>query len=189
MVHSVIFIPGLGNRKAGIMLLTKHWKRYGFEPIVHSVGWNSEPWQPKEKRLVELIGSLSAAGNRVSIVGISAGASAAMNAFALRKEIIHRAISLCGCISVRDAKTKAGLESRAFRESLTAFETQERNLSSADRQRILTLYPRFGDGRIERDDSLLEGSRHVEIPCGGHALSIGLTLTIFSQPLILLLRQ
>lgn len=139
--HKVIVIPGLGDSQTRpLELMTNHWRRQGLEPIVHAIGWhNSENlFELKLHRLVELIDELVDQGDVVSLVGTSAGGSAALNAFIERKNVVHRIINVCGRLNVGPTTGFRSFESKsksspAFAESVKLCETRVESLSSSDR--------------------------------------------------------
>lgn len=194
--HKVIIIPGLGDsRTRPLELMTNHWKRQGLEPIVHVVGWHDseDSFELKLHRLVELIDELVGQGDEVSLVGTSAGGSAALNAFIERKNVVHRIINVCGRLSVGPTTGFRSFESKsksspAFAESVELCETQEKSLSSSDRQKIMTVRAMFGDELVPPETTIIEGAYNTLVPTPEHMLSIGAALTIFSQPLIAFLK-
>lgn len=194
--HSVIIIPGLGDRTRMLAWTVNHWRCYGLDPIVYSVGWRDgeDSFRPKVKRLIELIDELVKKGNRVSLVGTSAGGSAAINAFVKRKRTIHRVITVCSRLRVGPtmglrcfvSKTKS---SPAFGESVRLCESGIRNLSTADRRKIMTVRAMFGDELVPPETTIIDGALNIEIPTGEHMFSIGVALTVFSKSLISFLKH
>lgn len=195
--HKVIVIPGLGDsRTKPLELLTNHWKRQGLEPIVHAVGWHDgeDSFEPKLHRLVEVIDSFVGQGDVVSLVGTSAGGSAALNAFIERKSVVHRVINVCGRLRIGPTTGFRSFESKsksspAFAESVKLAETQEKLLTPSDRQKVMTVRAMFGDELVPPETTVLQGAYNAIIPTAEHVLSIGAALTVFSRPLIVFLRQ
>ena len=101
-VHKVIIIPGLGDETRIPKFLTSHWRSYGLEPVVFAMGWRDgeESFRLKLLRLVKLIDGFVRNGDRVSLVGTSAGGSAALNTYMERKNKIHRVITVCSRLRV-----------------------------------------------------------------------------------------
>ena len=79
--------------------------------------------------------------DRISLIGTSAGGSAAVNAFMERKSKIHRVINICGRLRVGpttgfrsfDSKTKS---SPAFTESVRLCERGIEQLPLPDRRKL-----------------------------------------------------
>src|ERR1019366_397352 len=97
-LQHVIYIPGLGDNKAqGQKLVVKWWFIYGVSGRCHQMKWSDgEPFEPKLKRLIAEIDELNSKGYAVSLIGSSAGASAALNAFAERKNVLGGVAIICG---------------------------------------------------------------------------------------------
>ena len=98
-----------------IELITKHWKNHGIDTTVYNVGQKngSINFEPKLAEIEKLVEELALNGP-VSIIGCSAGASAAFNLFLKRPDVIQKAIGVCG--RIRGASTEWGekLISRPF---------------------------------------------------------------------------
>src|SRR5882762_6381133 len=98
----VVIVLGLGELSSSYVFLTQNWKRkYNIIPIIYTFGWNNkqEAFNIKFPRLMNTIETLIKKGDNVSLIGISAGASAALNAYiALKKKgiKINKYISVCG---------------------------------------------------------------------------------------------
>ena len=193
--HKVILIPGLGDQVKPLEWAVKNWPNHGLEPIVHPVGWHDEElsFEPKLGRLVEMIDRFSQKGDTVSLIGTSAGGSAALNAFIERKKVVHRIVNVCGRLRTGPttgfrsfgAKTAS---SPAFAESVKLCESREEDLSDADRKKIMTVRAMFGDELVPADTTIMQGAFNTTVPTPEHMLSIISALTIFSKPLIVFLR-
>ena len=194
--HNVIFIHGLGDRQDPLKWAVRGWQKHNLEPIMHSVGWRDKElsFEPKLNRLVEMIDEISEKGDLVSLVGTSAGGSAALNAFVERKEVVHKVINVCGRLRTGptsgfrsfEAKSKS---SPSFAESVKLFESREESLSDADKQKIMTVRAMFGDELVPPETTILQGAYNTTVPTIEHVLSITAALTIFSQPLITFLKS
>jgi hypothetical protein len=88
MAHQVIYIPGLGDeRPFGRTFIFKLWRLFGLKVYYFPLGWaDKELFGPKFKRLLTKIDELTEQG-QLSLVGESAGASAGINANAVRKNL------------------------------------------------------------------------------------------------------
>lgn len=194
--HFVIFVPGLVDGVKNIEWATRHWRKYGLEPIVHSVGWRDgeRDFVPKLQRLVGLIDELSSKNNKISLVGTSAGGSVVVNAFYERRNVVHRVINVCGRIRKGQQKgfrslTKRAVSSPSFAQSVELCEKRLEELSGKDRKKIMTVRAMFGDELVPGDTTILKGARNIRVPTPEYLLSIGAALTIFSKPLILFLTK
>lgn len=194
--HSVIFVPGLGEHTTLYKHLTSDWPKYGLNPVIHSIRWRDKNshFQSKLQRLVSLIDTLYESGNTVSLVGVSAGASAALNAFTERKEQVSRVVSVCGRLRTGREKGFRFYEtlfarSPALESSVKQFEENERNLSMEDRRRIMTTRAKFADISAPKETSILDGSYNKEIPMAVHMPTIIVALKIFPKPITVFLKE
>jgi pimeloyl-ACP methyl ester carboxylesterase len=195
--HSVVFVPGLGDYVRLFEHLTRDWAdHYGLNPVIHRIGWRDKEidFQPKLQRLVKLIDELSNSGDTVSLVGVSAGASAVLNVFAERKEQVNKVVSVCDRLRTGHEKGFRSYEarfahSRAFESSVEFFGRNEYKLRVEDRQKIMTVRAKFGDESVPARTSVLEGSYDKQIPLMFHMPSIIAALTVYSKPITIFLKE
>lgn len=193
--HTVIIIPGLGD---GVQLMewaTRHFRLSGLSPLVSSVGWRDDErsFTPKLTRLVGLIDGLLEKGKTVSLIGTSAGGSAALNAFIERRDSIHRVINVCGRLRVGPTtglwsfgdKTKT---SPSFADSVVMCERHQTSLSGNDLKRVMTVVPLF-DETVPRETVGIKGAHNIQIPTIEHVLSISLAMTLLSYRLTSFLKE
>ncbi|HSX45670.1 MAG TPA: hypothetical protein VLG27_01535, partial [Candidatus Saccharimonadia bacterium] len=98
----VIYIPGLGDEvePKGQLRAVARWPRYGVEAEVLRMRWGDrKPWEPKFKAVLKRIDEVLAEGKDVGLVGASAGASVAINAFAARKKRIVGVVLIAGKVN------------------------------------------------------------------------------------------
>jgi hypothetical protein len=193
--HRVIIIPGLGDDVNKMSWVIRLWRRHGLEPMIHSIGWHDgKKFQPKLRILIEMIDQFTQDGDRISLVGCSAGASAALNAFIERKNVLHRVINVCGRLRSGNQLGFRSFAARtvtspSFAQSIKLFEKHEHLLSNQDRQKIMTVRALFGDELVPTDTTILRGAYNTVIPTLEHALSIAMAVTLFSRPLITFLKK
>ncbi|OIN87952.1 MAG: hypothetical protein COW21_02540 [Candidatus Aenigmarchaeota archaeon CG15_BIG_FIL_POST_REV_8_21_14_020_37_27] len=187
--NNVIIIPGLGDDTNKLRIITNWWNKHGITPHIVSIGWHDqENFQQKLAKLVKTIDILSSQ-ETVSLIGTSAGASAALNAFVKRRKKVYHVVNVCGRLRLGKYTGFRSFENRtssspAFKESVLLFESMESKLSKADRSRIMTVTPRFGDELVPRDTAILEYAHNITIPTIEHGFSIAMALTIFAKPII-----
>ena len=189
MRHAVIYVPGFGDERSGSQrLVVKLWQLYGIHSEVVIMGWsNHESFESKLKRLVSRIDSLHATGYQVSLVGVSAGATAVINAYTARKDSVHRVVCLCG--PLRGTHTPSGQRGHgAFASSQAKLYSSYHSLSAAQRKNILSIRPQ-ADSVVPPEDTKLAGAQQQVIPTAGHVLSIGLGITIYSWKIIGFIRH
>lgn len=188
----VIIIPGLGDRIIKpLELAVAPWRLYGLEPVVYRIGWRDgeTSFKPKLQKLLDRINFFSQNGVKVSLVGTSAGGSAALNAFIARKNTIHRVINVCGRLRVGlatgfrsfDYQSKSSL---AFAESVKLCEAQQEIISSNDRHKIMTVKAMFGDELVPSETVTIDGAYNIGVPTFEHMFSISMSLTLFSRLLL-----
>lgn len=92
--RQLIIIPGLGDRVRLYRLVIPVWKLLGYDVHIFSFGWEdvNEDFQAAIKRLVDYIDDLRA--TRVSIIGASAGGTAAINVLAERPQTVRRVVTI-----------------------------------------------------------------------------------------------
>lgn len=179
----VIYIPGLGDRKvSGQQRVVNSWHLWGVEPELFQVNWGDrEPWAPKFQRLLARIDELSKQGKSVGIVGASAGASAAINAYAARNAQLVGVVCIAGKINHPETINKRyALHNPAFITSAAECQIALQTLKAADRRHILSRYAIF-DGLLTRSDSYVPGVYNRLSPSVGHTITIAAQI-IFGAP-------
>lgn len=170
----IIYIPGLGDpRPAEQKMVTRIWKLYGITAHYYPLVWkDSQSFDLKLQRLISFIDELADSGNAVSLIGVSAGASAVLNAFAQRKDRVQSVICICGKINNFDSVSPDTFaHNPSFRESLAQVPRSLDAIDAAARNRILSLHPLF-DATVPIDDTYIKGACNKLFPCVGHSLSI-----------------
>jgi hypothetical protein len=178
-MHTVIYIPGLGDsRVAGQQLAVRTWRLWGVNPELFQMNWaDGEAFAPKFDRLLKQIDAASKRGS-VSIVCASAGATAAMNAFAARKMVIVGVVCIAGKINNPHAIGDYYRRTNpAFPESAHAAQEALNELTAHDRSKILSIRGMV-DPWVPARDSILEGAKNRMTWTSGHALTIGWQLVI-----------
>jgi pimeloyl-ACP methyl ester carboxylesterase len=178
----IILIPGLGDHVFWLNLITKGWKYYGVETHIPKVGWyDNENFETKFERMSRFLNNVHKQG-KVSVIGTSAGGSFAFNLFQRFPDKIEKAVNVCGRLrtgekhrTFRSLDTVSHL-SPSFKESVLLFETNEQLLSSAERKRMMTIKPVFGDEAVPPETVGLKGAHNIEIYTAEHIISIGFSL-------------
>lgn len=189
--HAIIYIPGLGDAKLqGQGFIMNVWRAYGVNTIVHPMRWAEDaPFEPKFKALLQLIDDLHSEGKTVSLIGVSAGASAALNAFASRSDVLHRVVCICGKINNLKAINESYfIKNPTFKGSVDRLEKSLSQLGTDDRSRIQSIHPLFDDV-VPIKDTKIKGAYEKTIPSVGHLVSIGYALTIGSFGIIKFIKK
>lgn len=154
---------------------------WGMQVSIFHVHWHDdEPFIQKRQRLLDLISNIEAQGHRVSLVGVSAGASLMLNAFIQKAHAIHRMVAVCGKILHPETVSAHTYRANpAFKSSMDTLAGKLGRISAADRQRILSIHPLY-DGSVPAPDTKLPGVRLKTVPTVGHAFSIAWCITVGS---------
>ena len=161
----IIYIPGISDHNISSQRRAiKTWGRFGVEAEICQMIWNDgQPWQAKFDRILKAIDDAVAQGKDVGLVGVSAGATAALNAYAVRKDVIKGVVCIAG--KIHRPETVGGLykaQNPAFITS--AYECQKalETLSATDRKRIQTRYGLF-DNIVMTRDSQIAGAHNKRL--------------------------
>ena len=178
MKHSVVYIPGLGdNRTYGQHIALHIWRLFGLRPAYLALGWEVEEGLNKKlTRLDSLIEKLQNEGFTISLVGVSAGASAVLNCYANNPRI-HKVVLVCGKVNNPD-----NVHPRRYKINPDFKESMQRVGSAVDtlqRQRrtenILSIYSP-NDTTVSPKDSEIEGTARKKIFAWSHSSVIMNTL-------------
>ena len=181
-VLHIIYITGLGDQKPNYQpQIIKQWEKFGVVPHYFAVGWSDgEGFEPKLKRLCGLIDELSGQG-RVSLVGVSAGAGAALNAYVERKDKTSGVVFICGKIIGYDSvNPRYFRENPAFDESLALTQRNLEKLTEKDKSKMLSVRPIY-DETVPIPATMIPGVESRLIISAFHIPSIFLALTIYKR--------
>lgn len=189
--HCLIYIPGIGDHRIGPQkTIIRSWQVFGVRTYVYPVGWaDGKPFGPKLDKLLVQIDRLAAAGGLVSLVGVSAGAGAALNAYARRRQTVNGVVCICGKVQNRQ-NINPGYFKRnpSFKDSMDMLPASLSNLNATDRARILSIHPIF-DELVPVRDTKIAGARSKTVPVAGHIIGIAYTLTIGSRAVVNFLKN
>jgi pimeloyl-ACP methyl ester carboxylesterase len=180
-VTHAFYIPGLGNpRNKGQGLLLKVWRIYGVRIHYYPMYWSDKrSFSEKFEALLEAIDATAKKTGSVSLIGTSAGASAVINAYAARRQIIHRVVCISGKLNNPQTAENRFKENPSFEGSLRMVATSLAALNVTDRSRILSLHPVYDDV-VPINDTRIEGAHEGLEPVVGHVASIIYALTLGS---------
>jgi len=184
MANHVVYLPGVGDHNNSHIQIkaVKKWRKYGLETHFHQINWNdNESFDNKLNKILKIIDELYDASQAVSIVGVSAGASMAMNVYEARKDKIRALVFICGKINNpetlgEDYKIR---NPRLF-ESVSSSSKAVRRLNKDDKSKMLTVQPIY-DGTVAMDDGRITGARHKVLFSALHAVSIYLAITLYRK--------
>lgn len=191
-----VIVLGLGETPSLYRLLVRNWqKQYDITPIIYVVGWKekTERFGPKLSRLVSYVEDLARDDNNVVLIGISAGASASLNAQGvLKKKHIQVPIyCICGRFNFDHHwwyPLSYGVRRMpAFEESV---EMAMRNIQSLHTQTPtdMSCSRAIFDEVVPKSASVLPAVEKRPIPIPSHHLAIYYRL-LFPKTLIASLRE
>jgi dienelactone hydrolase len=165
----------------GQTIVLRLWSIFGVSPNYLALDWSSsESFDAKLKHLLGEIDKLSAAGHNVSLVGVSAGATAVLNAYAKRPDLAC-VVCICGKINNPQSVGRRIYDnSPAFMQSIDLVQSNVAKLTAQQRKSILCLYP-SKDSYVPPADSIVAGSIKKRVITHGHILSIFYCLTFKSR--------
>lgn len=181
MRQTVIYIPGLGDRKKPLLRVQKYllrgWRAYGLHVRLFVVEWTSDgSFVDRFDELLQLIDNLHADGHRVSLVGASAGASTAISAYLERRNEVTGVVSICGQLRGTKEVLNPALDiNPRFKDSLKRMQKNLDSLQGGDGERILTLRP-YLDAIVPPDQATLKEAVNRRMPVVGHLWGIGFAI-------------
>ena len=188
--HHIIYVPGIGdNRAMGQDYGIYSWRLWGVRGHYHPVGWaDGEAFAPKLERLLGEIDDYLAAGDTVSLLGFSAGASVVLNAFAERRTQLAAVVCISGKINHPKSAHNYFGRNPAFGESLQLLQTSLVTFSAADKAKLLTLNP-IKDDVVSYQDAVITGVKQWRIAAVSHVMAIAVSLTFCAPFIVLHIRQ
>lgn len=191
--HRILLAPGMNGNIEPIKFLTRNWQeKYGLTPEPIQITWkDSAPFQPKLKKIVDAIDEFVEKGDKVSLVGCSAGGPLMINAFIDRKNKVHRVANLSGFLRPGTAKGFRSFETRsaasiAIQEAVAKLNNLDKQLTDKDKEKILTVRPWF-DELVPGETVVIQGALNKTVPMFEHVLGISLSLVKYN-PLIMFLK-
>jgi hypothetical protein len=149
---------------------------------------DKEPFKPKLDRLLARIDELKDEGYKVGLAASSAGASAAINAFAERQDISGVAL-LCGKINNPQTIGKqVYAKNPAFKESMDRLPQSLEALNTNSRVKILSIKP-LTDHTVPPPDTVIKGAAQKTNPTFGHVASIAIGITLLAYRMVGFLKK
>lgn len=191
MKHHIIYVPGIKDDfYKGQSVVVWFWWLWGVRGHCHAMPWfGQEAYEPKFARLLAQIDRYLEAGQIVSLVGASAGASAVINAYHARPGKINGVVTICPKINhpetVRESLHKSN---PAFKTSLANLQVVLLTLTDHDKRKFLTVYSPGDDG-IPYEDTVIPGVAEHKLPSLTHGYAIVYALTFGARYLIGFLKK
>jgi pimeloyl-ACP methyl ester carboxylesterase len=189
--HKILYISGLGDhapqtrKRLGLFW---HYKHVDFE--VFPMRWGvDELWAIKLDRLLKQIDTYTAKGYTVSLIGESAGASAAINALRKRTKMLRAVVLLCGKSQYPNrVASRLYTKNPSLRNSLADSHHIAQNLTSDEKHKILNIHP-IADEVVPVWETKIPGVKNVRIPSVGHAPSILLGATLYNLIIVRFIKR
>lgn len=185
-------MPGIGDDAKGLQgTLIKKWRLYGVKSELHEMPWmDQKPFAAKLQQLLARIDELKQQGHIVSLVGASAGAGAAINAFAARPDVVCGVVCIAGKVNnPQSIGQNYRRLSPAFIESALQVQFSLDALDDGNlRRRIMSRFALF-DPVVPREDSIVLGGINKTVPTIGHSITIAEQLAIGAPHYLRWLKQ
>lgn len=172
-----IYVPGLGDeRSLGQDQAMADWGKHGLDMLYFPLHWadKSSSWYEKFAGLISAIEDRykQSGGQKIVLVGSSAGASAVLNAFHARPNKVGKVITICGKIYHPESLSATDFpKNPSFKKSLEKLPTTLASFSRHQLSQILCATPLY-DGRVPVSDAWINGAHRLTIPMAGHVASI-----------------
>ncbi len=186
----IIYIPGLGDDNvAGQRRAVKLWRLYGVQAEMYQMLWaDGVAWEYKFNALLHRIDELHDKGLNVCLVGVSAGASAVINAYAAREQSIAGVVLIAG--KVNHAETVgSGVRSSnpSFWSSIQACEQSLALLGPDARVRLQSRFA-IKDSVVSEADSRVPGAYNRRVFSIGHVSTIAAQITLGAPSIVRFLK-
>lgn len=189
----VIFVPGLGDRMPPVVHLQREalrtWRALGVRTTMFRVRWSSDAsFQERMDALDAMVERFEQRGERVALVGASAGAGAVLAVYARRRSIVAVVIIAGKFLEPEDIIKPVLDHNVPFAQSLSAVPKLLEGLGPEDRAKILSLRS-ARDGVVDDEDTLLDGAVNETMRVVGHVIAIGYALMFRARRVVRFLRE
>ena len=184
--HHIIYVPGIGDDIYRIQgFLVWWWFIYGVRGHVHEMPWTGKgEYQPKHEKLLALIDKYANQGHKVSLVGASAGASAAINAYIARRDQINSVAIICGKINEPETISESFYSrNAAFKESMYALQENLKKLTASDKSKFRNYYTP-NDQVVTYVCSFMHGVQEISLRPMRHGQAIIYSVSIGARKII-----
>ena len=190
MAHEVIIVPGIGDHRPFAQdIAAKAWRGLGLRAHYLPLGWGTEEgYEAKHTRLLNMIDRLHEKGGSVSLVGISAGASAVINARAATDKV-HKVVCISGKINHPERIGQHYFDKNPdFEESMARVAGSLVSLNESERTKIMSIHP-WHDNVVPIEDTVIPGAKELTLPGWGHVSGIFFALTLGAVPIARFIRK
>lgn len=169
-----LYIPGLGDHYDPLRRLgLRRWRRYGMSVTLVPMRWSdrSESYQTKRARVEAALAAVPD-GQKITLIGESAGGAVALAVFHAHADRISRLVTICGKNHGADTLWQGYRRRKpAFVAAVERADATLPMLSPAETARIVTVYS-TGDRVVRPKDTRIHGAKAVELHSRGHLRTI-----------------
>lgn len=191
MKHVILYIPGLGDHNlGGQQKVLRLWNLYAVRTEICAMNWLvDETWVTKLQRLLDRIDFYTKQGSKVSLVGISAGANAAMQAYVQRRDIVQRVALVCGKFQYPETVHPLRYKMNpCFREAIESSVEVLPTLTNPDKQKFKSFRPIY-DNFLPYRETTIPGVQNATMPVVMHVGGIIYAITIGSWRIVRFLKK
>ncbi len=185
----ILYLSGFGNNYDPFRLRwLKRWRFRGVTVELVPMQWEGN--ETFEQKIIRIDKGIDrAAGKRIVLLGESAGGSMAVHMYARRPDDLHKVLTLCGKNRYPETVSQTYYErSPAFRVSMERLNASIDLLSDEQCCDFVSIHPLY-DPTVPVKETLLPSCRRVRLPVIGHALTIGLGLTLLAPVIVHAVRK
>lgn len=188
----IVLVFGLDDGKYNFPALLKPiWNRQQVRMYPIRVGWRDGKAYPQKQQMVlDAVDELLATGDPVAIIGISAGASLAINVYAQRPQVVGM-VNVCGALRLSKVLPKrfarSVASSLAFRQSVARCEVAQEQLTPVQLGRILVMEPWYDF--VPTATMRLRGAKIQRLAGLNHTVSIVTAMLLYRRTMLRFLRQ
>jgi hypothetical protein len=189
--HIILYIPGLGDHNLDAQQKAlRLWKIYGVNTEICPIHWLvDEPWGTKLQRVLDKIDYYSEQGKIVSLVGISAGSTATLQALVLRRNKIHKTVLVCPKFQSPETIHPLRYEMNpAFKDAILRTVEILPSLTSDDKNKLRIYRPVY-DNLLPAKESYIPGVKRSIMPAVTHIGGIAYAITLGSWLIVRFLKK
>lgn len=186
MKHHVIYIPGIDDDTGSVQSrLVSLWRFQGVQPTTFVIAWAGENnYDVRKLELSQLIKNLSSGGNKVSLVGASAGGCAVLNEYLSEPDKLTSVAMICPkLINADNIGEKIVAQNPAFKQAMVELQVKLKDLTEPAKFKLVNFISP-SDGLVSYHDSSILGVKEIRLPALKHSFAIVYALTFGSRQLI-----
>ncbi len=191
MKSHIIYVPGILDDIGHVQgTLVKLWRLRGVRSYTHSMPWTGPAeYQLKQRKLNDLIEEVAATGQKVYLVGASAGASAVLNVFLANKSTVAGVCLICPKVNnSNNVGSKIAKVNPSFIQSLKILDGNLKQMDDQDTVKIISFLS-SRDGLVTYRDSTIPGVSEYALPALRHNFAILFALSFGFSKILRQLRK